>query len=233
MSAKASLLNYTSHGKVKVKETHNYQHVNNQHVIPLVVHEFSRAGSEMPVVFVKNTDTGEFQSVAILGLTIGENLFYGEEKWRSNYVPAYVTHHPFALMPAAHDETQLQIIIDESSDLVSEEEGQLLFDEQGNETEYMQKRKNALGLYYEHTHITKAFVNTLNELGLLMEQSLAMNVNGAQSQLNGVYLVDEKKLNALSDEDFLELRKRGFLAPIYAHLGSVHQLHRLAALKTQ
>ena len=45
--------------------------------------------------------------------------------------------------------------------------------------------------------------------------------------LNGLFIVDEKKLSALSDEDFLSLRKRGFLGPIYAHLGSMHQVNNL------
>ena len=57
-------------------------------------------------------------------------------------------------------------------------------------------------------------------------------LNGEKIGINGVYLVDEKVLNSLSDEDFLELRKKGFLAPIYNHLGSLHQLSRLAKLKT-
>jgi len=232
MSLKNSPLNYTEHGKVKIKSSNNYQHVNSQQVVPLIVHEFSQASAEMPVVFVKNSESGQFQPVAILGFKSGENLFVQQEKWLSDYVPAYVTHHPFALMPSADDETKLQIIMSESSSLVTESEGNALFDEQGNETEYLQKRKNALGNYYENMQVSQAFVNFLSEKELLQQRTLTIELNGEKLNLTGLYLVDEKALNALSDEDFLILRKRGYLGALYAHLGSLHQLKRLADLKT-
>jgi len=233
MTSAIQAVNYANHSQVKIKSTTNYQHAKGQQVVPLIIHEFSRASGEMPIVFVKNSQTGEFQSVALLGLTANENLFYSEDKWLSNYLPALITHHPFALVPTQNDENQLQVVIKEDSHLVSNDEGDSLFDEQGNETEYMEKRKNALGNYYENSQTTKAFIELLAEKSLLSEQNLTMKLNGENIAINGVYLVDEKVLKALSDEDFLILRQRGYLAPIYNHLSSLHQLSSLAKLKSQ
>ncbi len=43
----------------------------------------------------------------------------------------------------------------------------------------------------------------------------------------GIYIVDEKKLNSLSDEQLLDLIKRGLMPAIYAHLMSLQQVQRL------
>ncbi len=233
MSANPRPLNFVDHGKVKISRKRLFPHVKEQQIVPIVVHEFSRVSSEMPVVFVKNAETGEFQPVAILGLETGENVFYSESGWQSSYIPASVSHHPFALMPTKEDETQLQVIILETDRVMSETEGDLLFNEDGTETEYLQKRKNTIGKYYENMHVTRMFVQQLVENNLLTEQSLTIDLNDEKRQINGLYLVDEKKLNSLPDADFLTLRKKGYLPAIYAHMLSLQQLSRLAALKTQ
>lgn len=231
MTSAIRTLSYENHNQIKIKHSSDFQHAKDQQVVPLIVHEFARASAEMPIVFVKNAETGEFQSVALLGLSPNENLFYSESSWLSTYLPALISHHPFALMPTQNDETQLQMVIKEDSHVVSKTEGDALFDSEGNETEYLEKRKNSLGQYFEHTHLTKLFIKQLSDKSLLSQQNLSLTLNGEKIEINGVYLVDEKALNALSNEDFLELRTKGFLGPIYNHLGSLHQLSRLAKLK--
>ena len=131
------------------------------------------------------------------------------------------------------DENQLQMVLKEDSHLVSKTDGDLLFDDEGNETEYLTKRKSALGHYFESSHVTKAFIKQLSDKSLLSQQNLSLELNGEKIAINGVYLVDEKALNSLADEDFLELRKKGYLGPIYNHLSSLHQLSRLAQLKSE
>ena len=233
MTASIRTLSYENHNQIKIKHSNDYQHAKDQQVVPLIVHEFARASAEMPIVFVKNSETGEFQAVALLGLSQNENLFYSEKKWLSPYLPALISHHPFALIPSQNDENQLQMVLKEDSHLVSKTDGDLLFDDEGNETEYLTKRKNSLGNYFESNHVTKAFIKQLSDKSLLSQQNLSLDLNGEKIAINGVYLVDEKALNSLSDEDFLELRKKGYLAPIYSHLSSLHQLSRLAKLKSE
>lgn len=233
MTSSVRTLSYENHNQIKIEDSNDYQHAKDQQVVPLIVHEFAKASAEMPIVFVKNAETGEFQAVALLGLTQNENLFYSADKWLSPYLPALITHHPFALMPSQNDESQLQMVLKEDSHLVSKTIGDALFDDDGNETEYLTKRKNALGSYFESNHVSKAFTKKLTEKSLLSQQNLSLDLNGEKIEINGVYLVDEKVLNSLSDVDFLELRQKGYLAPIYSHLSSLHQLSRLAKLKTE
>ncbi|KGK00998.1 SapC family protein [Thalassotalea sp. ND16A] len=224
-------LNKTAHAKTKIKTQSNFPHAAAQHLAPLVVHEFSRAAAEFPVVFVKTGDTDKFQPVALFGIKPGENLYTATEKWEGTYAPASVTQFPFALIPENKDAENLMVVIATDNAIVNEEEGNALFEDNGDESEYLTRRKDALGKYFEHSHITKGFTQTLAEKGLLMQQNLDITANGEKIQINGLYLVNEQKLNELSDEDYLDLRKRGFLAPIYAHLNSIHQINRLVKKK--
>lgn len=232
MNSSIRPVSFEQHGQTKISNTTNYDHSKGQQIVPLVAHEFAIASAEMPIVFVKNADTGEFQPVALLGFEQGDNVFFKDGKWLGRYVPALITHHPFALLPSQNDANQLQLIIKEDSPVVNTTEGQLLFDALGNESEYMEKRKNALGQYFEHTHITKIFVKHLVDHDLLTQQDLTLTLNGEQIAINGVYLVDEKKLNELSSDAFIALREKGVLSPIYSHLNSLHQLSNIARLKT-
>lgn len=187
-------LNFELHSELKVKPITSFPGLETQQIVPVAAHEFATAGSEMPVVFVKNAETGAFQAVALLGLNQKENVFYQDEKWRGHYIPSILTHQPFALMPSVSDETQLQLLINEESPLVNKTEGEGLFDDVGNESEYLTQRKNALGRYFENAQVTTAFVKMLSDMGLLKEQQLTLNFSGDKILIEGVYLVDEKRL---------------------------------------
>ena len=72
----------------------------------------------------------------------------------------------------------------------------------------------------------------LAELDLLAERSLNIDMDDQKINLTGIYFIDEKKLGELSDEKFLDLKKRGFLPVIYAHLMSLNQMRRLGRYRS-
>jgi hypothetical protein len=45
-------------------------------------------------------------------------------------------------------------------------------------------------------------------------------------------MVDEQKLASLASDDFLVLREKGYLGPIYAHLLSLMQIEKFAVLRS-
>jgi hypothetical protein len=51
--------------------------------------------------------------------------------------------------------------------------------------------------------------------------------------INGCYVINEERLNALSMERFAELREKQYLPAIYAHLVSLAQIERLVMLKDE
>jgi hypothetical protein len=231
MSAKIVPLNNDVHKNIKVKNTQSFDHAKSQHLSLVVVHEFAKVAIDCPVVFVKDPESGQFRSVAMLGLEPNENLFYSRSKWKGSYVPANLRAYPFAL---AGDENsdQLALCIDESSKLINKKDGETLFNEDGSETKFLSTRKEFLGQLIEQNHITKHFIKFLTDNELLAPQSLSLNLeDGSGHDLNGIYVVNEQKLNELDDEVYLEIRKRGYMAPIYSQLSSMNQLQNLGQLK--
>jgi len=60
-----------------------------------------------------------------------------------------------------------------------------------------------------------------------------MRVRAADQIKNvtGCYVINEERLNNLSDKKFLEIKEKRYLAPLYSHLTSLSQIERLALLK--
>ena len=49
--------------------------------------------------------------------------------------------------------------------------------------------------------------------------------------ITGCYVINEERLNNFSDTKFVEIRQKGYLPAIYAHLISLSQIERLASMK--
>lgn len=220
-------LNKETHAKTKINTVRALSHIAGEHLLPVVVHEFVAAGAEFPVVFIKDTNSDRYQSVVLLGLAPQQNLILKNDKWNALYVPRVVRNYPLVLVQDAPESDRLIVAIDESSERVNEADGFALFNEDGSESEFLTARKNQMAEYIDFNRITRAFTEKLQSLELLTEQTLTLSINGEQRTVNGIHMVDEKKLEALSDEVYLELRKSGYLTAIYAHLMSLQHTQKL------
>ena len=220
-------LHNETHKSVKIGKVKDVSDLKDQHALGLVVQEFAQASGEFPVVFLKDTKADKFFPIAMMGMEQGTNLFVTEDgKWDSNYMPARYTHKPLSVIPHQDDKNKFAIAIDLDSPLVNDE-GDALFDDEGKETEHLTKRKESLISYIEQEQVTIAFIEAIDKLELIQPRNLKVNVKGKEISLNGIYMVDEKKLNELSDEDYIELRKKGYIAAIYAQLSSINQINKL------
>ncbi len=225
-------LSIDQHSGLKIKPVGGFQHVAEQHIVPIVAHEFAQVGADTPVVFVKHAETDQFQPVAMLGIQPGENLLVKDNLWQGMYIPGIIATWPFRLIANEQDPTKLVVALDVESESVSQDEGEALFAD-GKESEFLEQRKKALTAYFEHSQITQAFVKHLADLELLVEQNLSVDVLGRNINLTGLYFVSETKFNELDDETYADLRKRGFLHVIYAHLVSLNQIRRLGKAKAE
>ncbi|QYJ76297.1 SapC family protein [Shewanella sp. FJAT-52076] len=224
MTAQYVPLNNTAHKNLKVKQTLELAEFEKHHMLPLVVQEFMPAATSFPIIFAKNTDSGEYQPVAVTSLKPESNKFIKDGKWTQRYVPMQLRVAPFIAGP---DETQEKLLIgiNQNSTLLSEEEGVALFNEDGEQTEFLQDRVKFIGQLFDFRELTKQFVKTLTDHDLLQPKTLTVNgKDGEKANYDGIYMVDEKKLHELSDEAKLELFNKGALSAIYAHLASLNQI---------
>jgi hypothetical protein len=227
MSVQITPLFREKHAALKISRKKAFAHIETQHIVPVVVHEFVRVAAELPIVFVKNNETGVFEAVAMLALAPGQNLLVQDGEWQGGYVPRVLRNYPLALMEDGKNPEQLLVAVIESSPMVNSEEGFALFNEDGTESDFLKARTTSLSDTIQQAQITKAFNKVLVDLELLIPQTLTMTIEGKPREINGIYIVDEKKLQELSDEQFLDLRNKGLLPGIYAHLMSLQQVQRL------
>jgi hypothetical protein len=228
--ASIKAINSSSHGKVKIKSNSNFIQSKDKHFAPVVVQEFIGASQEFPIVFIKDAETGGFNAVALLGLKPNSNLFYGKNSWKASYVPQALTLYPFMIHQDENSDNAI-LCFDEDSPLVNETTGEALFDESGTQNEWLTAKGEAVVDYIEKSKVTQNFIKLLLAKELLAPQTLNLKLKGEEEYtLGGLYVIDEKKLNALSDEDFIELRKTGALPAVYATLMSMQRINQLARM---
>ena len=222
-------LNNKQHANLKIQHANDVSRFKNQHLIPITVQDFIPLSTEFPIVFVKNEDTGQFTSVAVMGIRSGNNLYCQDVEWTCAVAPVGFHNAPLSLVKTSDNSDEVTVCFDEKSSFISTDSGEALFDEQGLQTEFLNKRIQALLSVAEFTEQTQAIIHILAQKKLLTSKQL--NVKLAREAepmlLSGIYLIDEKVLNSLPIQEFEELRSQGLLPLIYAHLASLHQITRL------
>ena len=220
------------HKGLKIKQVGSTDHIETSHYAKVYTQEFAKAGVDSPIVFVKGPE-GDFMSAVMWGLQPGENLFVKDGMWTGGFFPAYVRSFPFIISPNPQKDGHFYIGLYEDSDYVNAEEGMLLFNEDGSETDYLKDTKDFLVQIYQNEEFTRTFLKKLDSLGLLVLKTvLVKNPNtGEDKDVGGFYVVDKEKLAQLTDEVYLELRHSGELESIYAHLMSLETLYKLVRIK--
>lgn len=224
------LLDQTKHQDLKIKSHTNYAFAQNQHHSSVVVHEFAAAASSFPIVYMKDTQTGQFRAVAMFSLVSGKNLFFSDTEWLGVYVPSAFLRHPFELGPDPAQEKTLTLYLDEQSDYITADEGEALYQDK-EPSQFLQSVQNKMAEYYQQESLSHQFTQKLLSLNLLKEIELLIDfADGKKSRVKGIYTIDEEALRALDDETILALNKQNFLLPIHAMLSSLTQINRLIKL---
>jgi SapC protein len=189
--------------------------------------EFPEASKHFPIVFAK-VGANQVLPMALLGFRDQENLFVDAGgRWKGEYVPAYIRRYPFVLANGG-DGKKMTVCIDESFPGFGADEGQALFNAKGEPTDYLKGVLAFLQDYQAQIERTDLFLKRLREFGLLTD--VAANVklpSGESYSLQGLMMVDERKLQALPDDKALQLFRSGELAWIYSHLLSIGNFARL------
>lgn len=229
---KYEALNTKDHVNLRLNPQGGYSFAAQNHIVSVVLHEFSKVSLSYPIVFVKNAETSTFQPMALMGLEPQKNLFVDAEgRWLVGaYVPAGFRRYPFALTDIG--EGSLAICIDMDSPFVHATEGERLFNEQGAMSSTLAKISQFLQELMASEVLASAFCTHLNDLGLLAPCEFKVQSPDGQKIYGGSFMVDEQKLADLKQDDFIALRDKGYLGPIYAHLLSLMQVEKFAVLRS-
>jgi SapC len=208
----------------------SFSYARRTNCVPLACSEFAVAASEYPIVFSADK-SDESLPVALLGMRENENLFISREgAWQADYIPAFVRRYPF-LLAERDARRDFTVCVDESyAAFSSGAEGEPLFLSDGRDAPALTQAIEFLGNYHDEVERSRAFVARMSALDLLMPRAIDMTAaGGAKFVLQGFSIVDEKRLDALDDGIFCELRRCGYLRCIYAHLFSLGNVARLSS----
>ena len=91
-------LSFEKHGKLRLNELRDFTQFATQHLVPVVFQEFYTLATEFPLVFVRNSESGDFVHVAMMGLTKNRNLYCQSPQWTPAYIPASFLLAPLSLV---------------------------------------------------------------------------------------------------------------------------------------
>jgi hypothetical protein len=195
-----------------------------------VLSEFLKLCVQYPIVLTKNGATGQFTCVALFGFEKAENLFWNRDRWDAIYVPLQVSRQPFFL--GADAGQQKLLCIDSQHPAVKQTHGEAIFDEHGAETAYLQQAKQMLAALLDGEEQTDRFVRKLLAIELVRPMRLEIEfANRQQQRVEGLYTIDEERLQAVSAETIGELHSLQYLAPIYTMLASLGHIYSLVQRK--
>jgi hypothetical protein len=220
-------LDRDKHRQLKVRATGSFAFAGKANSLYLAGVEFNEACKEFAIVFTR-VGNGRTVPVAMLGLRDRENLFVDAQgKWDASYVPAFVRRYPFVLAELP-GRAEMAVCVDEAFAGLDSEQGEALFNAAGSDTPFLRNALDFLSRYQAEYLRTEAFCQRLEQAGLLMEMNAKADlVDGRSFTINGLLIVDEKKLMALPDATALALFRAGELHLISMHLVSLSNMQRL------
>jgi len=196
--------------------------------VPLGLGEIEAAAQHYPVLFTSGpTPT----PVALLGLREGSNLFVRPDgSWLPDaYVPAYVRAFPFIFLedPASK---ALYVGMEPDAASLRPDAGQPLF-EDGRPSAALNEAITFCSAYREGVVAAANFGRALQAAGVLQEEEATVNFTvGGSARIRGFKLARSEKLAEVDDATFLEWRRMGWVAAIYAHRFSAGRWGRLIEL---
>lgn len=235
--ARHALLNNVDHQDLRVITRYSAEFGHGIHAVVAFPTEFGDVQREYPIFFRRSEDSGEFQSVALLGLEPGENLFLDDGGWNASYVPGVVAKGPFLI---GFQEQELEgevrrepvIHVDLDDPRVNEAEGEAVFLEHGGNTPYLQHVAGILRGIQEGMAVTKPMFAALESYGLIEPVNVEIDVHGdVKYELKGYYTISEEKLHSLPGDALERLNKAGFLHGAFMVLSSLHNVGKLIEMK--
>ncbi|WP_193171943.1 SapC family protein [Nisaea nitritireducens] len=206
----------------------SYEFAAQQTLAVLVSSELPKAIMHLPVAFTRVED--QFRPAAVLSFEENRNLFVTKEgKWIGGYIPAAFRAYPFALANTENDEKIL--CFDESSGLlVDGAEGEAFFDSEGNPSASIKQVLDFLQQVEADRQRTDTMCASLEKHDLIEPWPINLKTETGENKVEGLFRINENRLNELPDEAFLDVRRSGALSMAYMQLISMTHLPLIGKL---
>lgn len=199
-----------------LREVADYGYARSTNSLPLTSAEFEAASAHYPIIFAQGA---RIFAAAVVGLRPDRNAFVDTQgRWTAPYIPSYVRRYPYIFTSVA--DGGLTLCVDRAATALVTEGGRPLFADGQPTPLTAEAMKFCLDFERQH-RATLEFAEALQRANLLTEaRADAALAGGEQLSLGTFLVIDTARFEALPDAAFLELRRAGWLQPIYAHLRS-------------
>lgn len=216
------------HGALRLDRSAGFAYAAQAQSVPIGLGEMEAVAQHFPILFATGP---KITAVALLGLREGENLFVRPDgSWRPDaYVPAYIRAFPFVFVEDTASRT-LYVGMEPDADCLRLDAGAPLF-EDGKPTAALNEAVGFCSAFRDNLTAADGFAQALEAAGLLeQEEANIAFTHGGATRVLGFKVVKPERLDAVSDATFLDWRRRGWIAPLYAHLHSMARWSRLIDL---
>ena len=237
--ARYELLDNLTHKDLRVITRFGREFGDEVGMVPAFPTEYAQLQQEYPIFFRKDRDSGEYQTIALLGLERGENLYLRDGRWNAAYLPGAVAKGPFLIgFQEQRIEGELRrepvIHVDMEHPRVSLSEGEPVFLPHGGHSPYLQHIITVLRGIRDGVDAGKAMFAELDALGLIQPVGVDVKLDEAHGvNLHGLHAIDRERLAALDGEALQRLHRAGWLEGAFLLLASMHNMRRLIAEKQQ
>lgn len=202
--------------------------------VMILPNEFAKAQREYTILFRKDSETGRFFPVVLLGFEEQENLFLTNNSvWNARYIPLAVRQGPFLIgLQQQESEQRLAIYADLDDSRIQKNAAPALFNADGSASAILNGIRDILSARHKGSEMLEPMIEAFLKYNLLERVVLEIGLNhGASIKFDAGYTVHIENLMALNDEAVVELHRSGFLSLAYNVADSVNNIQGLIDIK--
>jgi hypothetical protein len=227
-------LNFEQHKTLGYTEKYGSEYGHQVGAVMILPNEFAKAQREYPILFRKDSETGRFLPVVLLGFEEHENIFLNENStWSTRYIPLAVRQGPFLIgLQQQEAEQRLAIYADLNDSRIQQNAATALFNAEGNASATLNEIRDILSARHKGSELLEPMIEAFLKYNLLERVILEIDLaSGTTINFDAGYTVHIEKLMALENDAVIELHKAGFLSLAYNVADSVNNIQSLIDIK--
>jgi len=188
--------------------------------------EFRDIQSCYPILFTKDSNTGGFFAAAVMGFESDQNLFLQDSGWDASYIPAMIQRQPFLIATGGDGDNKTPVVsLDLDHPRVSQDEGEVMFDADGESTEVLNQKIALLDKLHRGLQHSNGFIDALLQHELLEQITLDIAFNdGSKKSVQRYYSIAEERLYQLKGDVLESLNQAGYLQAVYMAVASLSRM---------